>query len=138
ENQDNTLGIADFLIADWSSRQSKNKSAISIHQSAFPNASLQHSGLPAAERGALSPRVPAAPHLRTALPRDGVRRARGGSNDWDGAPAPGVGSRLRGTAGDLRRRLRGPDYPRRADRRRPLQSGAARPREIPGPAGEPP
>ena len=78
-------------------------------------AATHHPALPAAERGAVPERVPAAAHLRAALPRDGGRRARRRSDHRDGAAAAGLGGRLRGTAADLRRRLRRPDHPCRAD-----------------------
>ena len=64
---------------------------------------LDLSRVPAAERRALSQRVPAAAHLRAALPRDGGGRARGRSPDRHGAAAAGLGARVRGAAAGLSR-----------------------------------
>ena len=53
-----------------------------------------HPAFPAAERRVVPERVPAAPHLRATVPRDGGGRVDVTASS-DGAAAPGLGSRLR-------------------------------------------
>ena len=58
------------------------------------HASLRHSDLSTAECGALPQRVPAPPHLRTAIPTDGVGGAAGRSHHRHGAAQTRMGSEL--------------------------------------------
>ena len=90
----------------------------------------RHSHLPAADGRPVPERLPAAAHLRAALPADGGRRARGRSHHRHGAAAspatkPTTRARRRSTTSAARA-----DHPRRAARRRPLQPGPARAREV--------
>ena len=76
-------------------------------------------------------RVPAAAHLRGALPGHGDRRARRGPDHRDGAAPARLGERLRGPARHLSSRLRRTHHARRTAAGRPLQHRAAGAGEVP-------